>query len=450
MPRYRCLYLLLSIAAASTLTADDYPQFRGSGGDARSDTPLPVRWADVDGASQNIRWRIDVPGEGWSQPIVADGRVYLTTAVPVDPDVDAGPEAYRGGGGYNRDDLTDTVFDYTVLCLDADTGDQVWRTAVKRGKPPIPRHATNTYATETPVVDGGRVYAYFGMNGVHALTLDGAVVWQRDLGAYDMRGDWGTAGSPAVHDEKLFVQVDNEERSFLVALDVATGKDTWRIDRDERSHYSSPFVWRNSLRDELIVGGMVYRSHDPDTGDMLWTLDMNRGRSSATPVADGDRLFVGNELRRRGGPDDGGGRLYCVTPGGSGDITPPDDGDTGEFVAWRNDDSGIQMASPVITGGNLYFFQRRSGRVTCVDAATGRTEYQQRLKGAKAFWASPWTDGRNVYALESGGTTYVIAIGDDYRLVSRNVIDELSWGTPAIADGRIYLRTASRLYCIAE
>ena len=159
-------------------------------------------------------------------------------------------------------------------------------------------------------------------------------------------------------------------------MQTNSGDEIWRVNRNESSQYSSPFVWRNSQRNELIVGGMVYRSYDPATGNLLWQLD---------------RLYVGNEFRNRGGEDDGGGRLYAIKPGGSGDITPPDDAMSGRFVQWRMDSSGIQMASPTYCGGNLYFFERRRGIVRCVDSETGRLEYESRIRGASAFWASPWT-----------------------------------------------------------
>ncbi|MEM6689315.1 MAG: PQQ-binding-like beta-propeller repeat protein, partial [Planctomycetota bacterium] len=235
---------------------------------------------------------------------------------------------------------------------------------------------------------------------------------------------------------------------FLVSLKTEDGDEAWRVNREESSQYSTPFVWKNSLRDEIIVGGMQYQSFDPKTGVKLWTLDMNKGRSSATPIAIGDTLYVGNEFRNRGGPDDGGGRLYAVKPGGKGDITPPNDGKQGEFVLWRMDDSGIQMASPTYAGGSLYFLQRRRGILTTVDAKTGEKQYEARVRGAAAFWSSPWTDGENVFALDSGGNTHVIRGGRRFDVVAVNELNQQAWGTPAISEGRIFLRTVDHLYCI--
>ncbi|TWU47033.1 outer membrane protein assembly factor BamB family protein [Rubripirellula reticaptiva] len=438
---------ILTVCFSVTSKADNWPQFRGPHANAISTRPLPKTWSDHDGETENIRWKIPVAGEGWSQPVVWDERVFLTAAVPM-TETSSGPEPYSSGGGRAVKELMKTEFLYQVVCMDANSGDELWRTTCKEEQPPIPRHSTNTYATETPITDGERVYAYFGMNGIYALDLQGNVQWQKDLGVFEMRADWGTASSPTLFEGKLFVQVDNQIESFLIALDAETGDEVWRVSRNEKSQYSSPMIWRNSLRNELIVGGMVYRSHDPATGKLLWELDMAKGRSSATPVADGDRLFVGNELRNRGGDDDGGGRLFCVKPGGSGDITPPDDSQETEFVAWWIEKADMQMASPTICNGKIYLFERSTGNMHCVNMDTGETVYRQRVRGAKAFWASPWTDGRQVFSLDASGTTHVLSSSEKYELLAANELDQQAWSTPALADGRIYLRTIDHLYCI--
>ncbi len=373
---YLALVLLVSVASG-----ENWPQFRGPSGDGViTGRPIPLGWD----AQTNVRWRLPNPGEGWSSPVVWGNQLFLTAAVlqqpPQGEGAEAGrPEPYTGGGGRQRSDLTGAVYRWELHCLNASTGELLWKRVVRVGNPPIPRHSSNTYATETPVTDGERVYAYFGMTGLACYDMQGNPIWDKDLGTFPMRAGWGTSSSPALFDGKLFLQVDNEQQSFLVALDAATGDEIWRVERDERSQYSSPLVWKNTLRTELVAGGQVYRSYDPATGDLLWQLDMAKGRSSATPVAVGDRLYVGTEFRNRGGEDDGGGFLFAVRAGASGDITPAADQATSEGVIWRVERSGIQMASPVVCGGYIYLLERGSGIVACIRAEDGQLAFRQRI-----------------------------------------------------------------------
>lgn len=443
MTRLSVTFLVFSLFTVPS-EADQWSQFRGGRSDGIARSDIPKTWDQ----SQSIRWKVPVAGEGWSCPIVWNDRVFLTSAVNLDGETQ--PEPYQGGGGRQRSDLLQENYRWEVLCLDTKTGQELWRKTAREGHPTMPRHSSNSYATETPLTDGERVYAYFGMAGVYCYDLNGEQLWQKDLGVYDMRAGWGTSSSPVLFEGKLFIQVDNEDQSFLVALEASSGEEMWRVQRDERSQYSSPIIWQNSQRNELIAGGMVYRSYDPETGQLLWELDMEKGRSSATPLAVADRLYVGTEYRNRGGSDDGGGFLFSIKPGGSGDISPPAGANATEFIEWKVERSGIQMASPVLCQGHIYLLERRSGILNCVNAETGEVAYRERIPKSRPFWASPWTDGEFVYCLDDQGTTHVLKGGPDLEVVAQNQLDEQTWSSPAIVDGVIYLRTVGHLYCIAQ
>ncbi len=435
-------------SGAALVRAENWPQFRGSHSNGVARSPCPEAWD----ATQNVRWKVALAGEGWSCPVVWGDRVFLTAAEPLDGttgDTAYRPRPYTGGGGQRRTDLTNVEYRWDILCLDTNTGRLQWRKTARTGQPTIPRHSSNSYATETPVTDGQRLYAYFGMTGLYCYDLAGELLWQKDLGTYAMRAGWGTASSPTLFDGKLFLQIDNEQQSFLVALDAASGEELWRVNRDEPSQYSTPIIWENSLRNELIAAGQVFRSYDPATGKLLWQLEMAKGRSSATPLAVGDRLYAGTEFRNRGGADDGGGFLFAVKPGGSGDITPPADVTTTEHIAWKIARSGIQMASPVYCEGHLYLLERRTSMLHCVNTETGSTAYRKRIPGARSFWASPWTCQDRVFCLDSSGTTHVLAAGPALKILGTNRLDEESWSSPAIADNALFLRTIDHLYCIA-
>ncbi|MCA9024173.1 MAG: PQQ-binding-like beta-propeller repeat protein [Planctomycetaceae bacterium] len=451
---------LVALAAAVLVVtlavseAGNWPQFRGPRGDAVVKESFPQEW----GPETNVKWRIDNPGEGWSAPVVWGDKLFLTAAVLVKP-AETGPpqeeaegaerrNGRRGRGGYESK-LTTAVYRWEVQCLNANTGELLWSRVVREGNPPLERHTSNTYATETPVTDGERVYAYFGMLGLFCFDMQGEPLWQKDLGNYEMRAGWGTASSPVLHDGKLFLQIDNQEQSFVVALDAANAEELWRIERDEPSQYSTPVVWTNSERTELVTSARKARSYDPDTGELLWELDLTGGRSSATPLAVGDRLYLGTELRNRGGDDDGGGVLFAVKAGAKGDISLTDGQRNNEYVLWTLEKSGIEMASPVISEEHLYLLERRSSVLHCVNAKTGEMVYEKRIPGARAFWASPWVQGDKVYCPDDSGTTHILQGGPAFKVLGKNTIDERIWSTAAFANGAMYLRTVDSLYCIS-
>ena len=434
-----------SLFVASSATAADWPAFRGP--DADGNVPgeaLPVTWDG--GTGEHVKWRVDVPGEGWSQPVIAGDRLFLTAAVAEGPTGDAGAAGARRGGGYV--DLTDTTYRYEVRCLDAGTGATRWVKVVRTGAPPLPRHRTNTYATETSVTDGRRVYALFGMTGLYALTVDGEPVWDIAIPTRPMRAGWGTASSPALHGGRLFLQEDSEGESVLRALDAATGDELWRVARDEPSSYGSPIVWEADGGVQLVVGGQVARGHDPETGKELWRLDMELGRHSATPAPAGGVLLIGTEYRDRGGSDDGGGYLAAVEPDARGDLGKVSA--AGPGVRWATPRSGLQMASPAVAAGKILLLERRGDIAHLLDLTTGEKLARARVPSGAPFWASPLASGGRIYAFDESGTTHVIdPSAGRLDVVARNELPGLFWASPAASDGRLYVRSADALFCIA-
>lgn len=423
----RVAFLMLAAVVATPAIAVDWPQFRGptSNGVAPS-SELPTTWS----ASENLAWTIDVPGSGWSMPIITGGRVIVTTAVP---EVEGDPEC---------------VHTFEVHCYDLADGELLWRKVAVKQQPAIPRHRTNTYASETPLTDGERVFAYFGMNGLYAFTLDGEPLWSRDTGVYPMANDWGAASSLAYHDGLLFVQNDNEQASHLLAIDAATGKTRWRVERpDEVSTWSTPIVWHNSERTELVLGGVTVRSYNPRNGKELWSMPIG-GRSSASPAAVGDLLIVGSENRVRRGGTPGG--LFAVRAGARGSIEPDSPTAAEQGLAWTNPRGAIGMASPLVHGGRIYILPRRSAIVRVHDLATGEQVHRSRLAGGTTFWSSPWTDGTHVYLLDDAGTTFVLNPSESYEPIATNRLEGLFWSTPAIADGSLVIRSATRLFCVRQ
>jgi outer membrane protein assembly factor BamB len=405
-----------------------------------------------------VIWKTPLPGIGWSQPIVWGDKVFVTTA---QSDGQTPPDRNNRGPGVSVFDLAlgqiapasaaqlqppDVVYRWQVLCLDANSGQTVWQHNAREGRPTIHIHPNNSYASETPTTDGERLIAYFGMAGVYCYDLSGTLLWSRDLGSYPMQYGWGTGSSPVLSDNRVYVQCDNEQSSFLVALDASTGDEIWRVDREEKSNWSTPYVWRNKVRTELVAaGGTKMRSYDPATGELLWTMKAG-GRTSTTPVGDAELLLVDSYDRMTGRT----GTLAAIRPGASGEISIRDNEAGHEYLAWNQRISGCRVASPLLYDGAVYVVEQLSGVVRCLDAATGRELARKRLSAATGFTASPLASNRRLYLLDQSGLTFVLAAGADLNPLATNDLAAMCWASPAVLPGRLLIRTVDALYCVGQ
>ncbi|MFM1769073.1 MAG: hypothetical protein RJA22_1602 [Verrucomicrobiota bacterium] len=442
-----CALLLLAaftVAGAGANAPSDtrsWPQFRGPDALGHGAHPgLPDRW----GTNQNVAWRIEVPGRGWSSPVVQGNRVFLTTAVSEGEMEPPKKGLYFGG---ERKEVPSATHRWLVLALDLETGREVWRREAHRGPAPNQLHVKNTYASETPVIEGNRLHAYFGNVGWFAYDLEGTPLWRTNWPAVKTRYGWGSAASPVAHDGRVFVVNDNDERSYLVALDGRTGRQLWRVDRDEKSNWATPYVWRNERRTELVTcGSRRVRSYDLE-GRLLWEL---RGMSSIaipTPFAGHGLLYVSS-----GYVGDRTRPVFAIRPGASGDISLQAGETNNAFIAWHQPAAGPYNPSPLLVGDRFYVLYD-FGFLGCYDARTGRMLHdKERIREGRstAFTASPWAANGKVFALSEDGDTYVFAAGADYRLLHVNSLEEMCMATPALAGDRLLIRTLTGLYCLRK
>ncbi len=437
------LNLLLGVACLrGSVAAGDWLQFRGrnnSGVSAQSQAPS--QW----NGTKNLAWTRKIPGYGWSSPIVVGDKILVTTAVSENQKRPK-PATFPVFGDVKP---PDAVYRWEIHCLDRNTGKPLWSQVALECKPRIAATFGNTYASETPISDGERVYAYFGMHGVYCYDLDGKQLWQRDLGAYKMLMNWGTGASPALDGGRLFILCDNDEKSFLAALDKKTGRDLWRVSRDEKSGWSTPFVWRNQVRVEIVTAGMnAIRSYDPVNGKVLWELKRPAGSSpsfvNATPVASESMLYVA------AGSKPGSSPLWAIKAGASGDIALKRGETSNAWIAWSNTKACPPMASPLLYEDKLYIVMQNNNILMCLDARTGKEVYKERLKGAKSFTSSPWAYDGKLYCLDEDGHTFVVKSGPKFELLGKNEIKDMFWSTPALSRDALYLRGADRLYCIRQ
>ena len=429
---------LLPVAAIIILSSfkpENWPQFRGpKSNQLTSEKILPLEWNH----EKNLHWKYDLPGRGWSSPIVWGNQVFFTNAVLEDPSIL--PPAEEGRRLENPDSA---IYNFEVICLDIDSGNEIWKKVAYHGLPRYKTHRDNNYAPETMVTDGQHVYAYFGMTGLYCFDMNGNLAWEKDLGNYPMQSNWGTSTSPLLFNNVLYMQIDNEEKSFLAALDAKSGNEKWRVERKEKSNWGTPIIWKNNVRTELVLQGLTTRSYNPENGQLLWELNMGGGRNITSPVTEGDMIFVGNEKRRDGGT------LFGIKAGASGNISLKEGEVSNGFVVWSVPESGIAMASPVVYEGLIYIVDRNRGQIICYEAATGKVVYPAtKINGAKDFWASPWVFDGKIYCLDDKGTTHVIQAGRDFKELRKNKLNDIFWASTAIAKSSYVFRGEKGIYCV--
>ena len=419
-----------------------WPQFRGanSRGAVPDHASLPDRWS----AEENVVWKHDLAGRGWSSPIVWGDRVFLTTVVNEEESEPVKKGLYFGG---NRPAPPKSNHRWKVICLRLTDGELLWEKRLHEGIPEKGLHIKNSYASETPVTDGERIYCLFGNVGIFCLSFDGELIWQHELPARKTRFEWGTAASPVLFEGRLYYVNDNEEASYLTALDAEPGETIWRVERDEKSNWATPFIWQNDLRTEIITPGTgKVRSYDLD-GNLLYEFGGCSSITIAMPYANDAFLFVssGYVMDRRK-------PLFAVRPGAEGDISLEPDSTSNEFIAWCQPKAAPYNPSTLLYDGLIYVLYDR-GFFACYDAATGEEVYgRQRIPGGRAFTSSPWAYNGKIFCLNEDGKTFVMKAGREFELLHLNELeeDELCMATPAMADGYLLLRTADRIYCLRQ
>ena len=425
----------------STASASDWGQFRGpEGNGVNTKAKLPVTWGEAD-----IRWTADVPGGGWSAPIQAGNKIFLTTAVSEEV---GRPKGFGRGvasmGSFSRAKPPSEAVAFEIHCLNFEDGTLLWKQVVESRKPKHKIHPSNTYATETPATDGQHVYVYFASIGVVAcFDLDGKEVWKREIGSFPSGNGFGTGSSLALADGMVYIQCDNDESSFLVAMDAKTGNDAWRVEREGRTSWSTPVLWSNKTRKELVVCGSGFvTSYEPKSGEVLWNLTGMGGSFTSSPATDKDRIYFGNSGPGSRGP------LVAVKAGASGDIDLRAGEAEQDGLAWSVRSAGPGMASPVVVNGFLYVVS--SGILGCYDAETGDRVYRERLPEMSSAASSLIGTADHVYILGEQGKTAVVKVGQDYELVAENLVEGLFWSTPAVVENQLLLRSATQLYCIGQ
>ncbi len=423
----------------SVLAGDRWPQFRGPQSMGVADDPsLPDTWSQT----ENVAWKTEIPGNGWSSPVVWGEKIFVTSVVAEGETEKPKKGLYFGG----ERKAPDTPHHWMIYCVDWKSGKIRWEREGYKSVPQMSRHLKNTFASETPVTDGERVYAYFGNVGLYCYDMEGKQLWKKELGPFKTRYGWGTAASPVLYKDRIYIVNDNETQAFIVALNKKTGEQIWRVDREEGSNWSTPYIWENELRTEIVTAGTKkIRSYDLN-GKLLWEMGGMSSISIPTPFSKFGMVYISS-----GYVNDAVRPVYAIKPGASGDITLKADQKTNQYISWYLPQGGPYNPTPVVYGDYYYTLLDR-GFFTCHEAKTGKEIYgKQRIDpAAGAYTSSPWAYNGKIFCLSEDGDTFVLQAGPEYKLLGKNSLDEMCMATPAIVNGSLIIRTASKLYRISK
>ncbi|MCO8125569.1 PQQ-binding-like beta-propeller repeat protein [Stieleria sp. TO1_6] len=428
VPMLRSVLLTLAVlcvfqfSAGVPAVAQNWAHWRGPTGNGSASTGHPpTTWSP----EKNIKWKVPLPGLGSGSPVIWNDRVFVVTAV--------------AGSGDRNQARSQTQLQFKVLCFDRSTGKELWQQTATTATPHQETHSTNGYASASPCTDGQHVYAHFGSRGLYCYTMDGQLKWKRnDFGQMITRRGFGEGSSPTLVGKMILVPWDHEGDSALYALDKATGQTIWKTPRDEPSCWATPLVFEHAGKQQVVMNGQNYaRSYDLETGKELWRCSGQTERPVASAVAGDGLVYVTSGYR--------GAFLGAFRPDGAGDI------EGSKQVAWTIHQDAPDIASPLLSGGRIYFHKGKSGLLSCVDAKTGEFHYQtQRLPNISNTYASPMSVAGHVYLTGRSGTTVVIKESDQLQIVAVNSVGETVDATPAPAGNELFIRGQEHLFCIAQ
>jgi outer membrane protein assembly factor BamB len=438
-------YLMLSVASSLLLpalaedfqTAKDanWHQWRGPDANGVSETAKPpLEW----GPEKNIQWKVPIEGEGSSTPIVWGDRVFLLMSIDtgkVDPKLPKPEDQPERPFGIT---FPNTMYQFVVLCLDRNTGREIWRRTAIEKIPHEGHHGDNNFASYSPTTDGKRLYAWFGSAGVYCYDLNGELLWSRDLGEVSTRRSFGEGSSPVVHGNRLVINRDNEGQSYVIVLNAETGETVWKQNRDEESSWATPLVLEAAGKTQVIVNASNrVRSYDLEDGALIWECGGQVGNVTPCPVSENGFVYCMSGYR--------GNAAFAIPLSAEGDIT------NAKQTVWSLNRGTPYVPSPVLYDGLLYFNQSNNGILTCVDAKTGKVVIERtRMEGVPNMYASPvGADGR-VYFVSRDGTTLVIARDTGLKVLAVNRLGEDVDASPALAGNQLFIRGKKHLYCIAE
>jgi len=415
----RTIIAILLLSATLFAADDDWPRWRGPNDDGVARGDVPTQFS----ATEHVAWKAHIPGRGHSSPIIWGDRIFLTTAIPTGATDEYAPAIRK-------------EHKFVLMCLDRNTGKVLWERVAKTAAPAEAHQIPyGSYASNTPVTDGKRVYAFWESRGIFVYDLDGNPVWQKNFPQMHKRGEFGE-GTPTMLDgETLYLKFDQEQGSYLLALDKNTGKELWRVERDEASSWSPPLMVTYKGKKQLLVTGATVRAYDPASGKIIWQCAGLGLNAIPAPVSADGVVYTMTGFQRP--------NMMAIRIDREGDLTGTD------AILWSTNRGTPYNPSPVLKDDILYFIND-TAMLSVFKASTGEAFYkQQRLPGPHSLKSSPVAINGKLYVATEEGDVFVLKMGDKFEVLATNSMgDEMFIATPAVAGGSLYLRGRNTLYCV--
>ncbi len=399
------------------------------------DANPPITWSET----ENVRWKIAIPGVGHATPIIWGDKIFVQTAVEGTKAASGDEDGDNPFGGFFGGENAGPVYKFDLLAISRSDGSVLWQKTLREIVPHEGTHRDANYASNSPVTDGEFVYAYFGSRGLYCVDMDGNVKWEKDVGTMYKRNTFGEGSSPVLYDNTLVIVQDHERNSFITALDKRTGEVLWKTDRNEGTTWFSPIVVEHDGKPQVITAGTNrVRSYDLATGKLLWDGDGLTRNSIPSPVAAGEFVYLMSGFR--------GNALQAISlASATGDISDSD------AIVWEFNRDTPYVPSPLLANGVIYFLKSNDGILSAFNTETGASHYGPvRLKGVSGVYASIVGAGDRLYVAGRNGVVNVVQQGPEFKILAENTLDDSFNASPAIVGNELYLRGGKYLYCISE
>jgi len=411
---------------------DNWPQWRGplaTGAAVKGNPPTKF------GETKNLKWKTEIPGKGHATPVVWEKNIIIQTAVATD---EKGDTSLMAKASRMPGSITDVIHDFKVILVNRETGKIIWEKTVAREMPQEGTHNLGSWASNSPCTDGEFIYAYFGSRGLFCLDFEGNIKWQKDFGQIKKVMSFGEGESPFLYKDRLFIQWDSEDESFMIAIDKKSGNEVWKVKRDEKSSWATPIVVEVNGKPQVITSATnQVRSYDYNTGEIIWFCTGMTRNVIPNPVYSEGILYVMSGFR--------GNALLAIDPArAKGDITGTD------VILWTYNQDTPYTPSPLLMNGKLYFLRANNGELTCLDAKTGAVLYsKQKLEGIGNLYSSPSGFGDRIY-VAAENICLVIKAGEKFEIISSNPLEDNFHASPVIIGNDLILRGFKSLYCFSE